>query len=130
MSNLTAAQMSQLASDYQQLATQLNQYKMNNLGSLTSAQTQQLTGFINQILHNSSQIQALSTIQSAQDLSPQLAILKQSTTALNGALSTIATVQKVIDIASTVVDLGTAVVSGNINGIISNISTLAGDVGA
>src|SRR5580658_9826274 len=117
MGDLPSEQLSQLSADYQNLADQLNLYSQNNASTLNLEQYQGLSQKIEQILDHSNEIAARSVIQSDQDISEELNSLTQSTANINSALKTIGNVQKVIDFADTVMDLGASVLSGDIKGI-------------
>jgi hypothetical protein len=125
MGDLPSEQLSQLSADYQNLADRLNLYLQNNASTLNLEQYQGLSQKIEQILDHSNEIAARSVIQSDQDISEELNSLTQSTANINSALKTIGNVQKVIDFADTVMDLGASVLSGDIKGITDNISNLS-----
>lgn len=121
MSKITGEQLSEIALNYQTIAKAFLNYKLDNADKLTIVQFQDLSGRINLIVHNSIILAALSTITTKTDVSSSLDLLKQSQNDITEALKKIADVQKVIDLAATVINIGTSIISGDVNGIIKNI---------
>ena len=76
------------------------------------------------IIYNASLLSALATYQTVEDIGPQLNALKEASAKIAAALKTIATVQKVIDIATIVVKLGSAILTFNVGDIISSVGDL------
>ena len=128
MADLTTAQLTELADNYQSMAKQLMQYKLSHLAEFNSVQVQDMTTRVSLLLHNSNLLTALSTFQAVQDLKPHLASIKQSTADLQKTLDKIKKVQEAIDIATIVVNLGSALVTQNFNKIAEHAAELAAAV--
>jgi hypothetical protein len=124
MATLTAAQLDELATDYSNLAQELLQYKIDNLGTLTALQSHDLGSRIDIVIYDATLLSALATYQTVTDIGPQLDSIKDASANIAAALKTIATVQKVIDIAAIVVKLGSAILTVNVGDIISSVDDL------
>ena len=128
MENLSPAQLTQLALDYKALGDQLMKYINDMAGQLTTLQYSDLSNRVGIIYHNVTLLSALSTYQTVQNLTPQLNSIKQAATQVSGVLKTIADVQKAINIAADVVDIGTSILSFNIGNIVSGVGSLVTDI--
>jgi len=124
MATLTSDQLAQLAEDYQSLGEALLQFKLDNAATLDSMTFQDLGSRINLIIHNSNVLAAMATYSIASDISQQLTSIGQATKDITGALQTIKSVQNAIDIATAVVNVGTSLLSLNVNGVVSGVSDL------
>ena len=125
MADLTTAQLADLADNYQSMAKQLMQYKLDNLDKFNAVQVQDMTTRVSLLLHNSNLLSALSTFQAVQDLKPHLDSIKQSTAQLKATLDKIKKVQKAIDIATVVINLGSSLITRDFNGIAGHAGELA-----
>ncbi|SHN26175.1 hypothetical protein [Mucilaginibacter sp. OK098] len=124
MATLTTPQVTQLTLDYKNLGDQLMQYLNTNVGNLTSLQYIDISNRISTIYHNTTLLGALTTYQTVQDLSVQIASINQASANIDAALKSIADVQKIINIATTIVNLGVSILTFNVNDIITNAGDL------
>ena len=125
MADLTTAQLTQLADNYQSMAKQLMLFKLQNLDKFNSIEVQDMTTRVSLLLHNSNLLTALSTFQSVQDLKPHLESIRQSTEQLKKTLDNIKKVQKGIDLATVVINLGSSLLTRDFNGIAGHAGELA-----
>ncbi|HTE01637.1 MAG TPA: hypothetical protein VK668_20255 [Mucilaginibacter sp.] len=124
MEKLTPAQLTQLTLDYKNLGDQLMNYMNDNVNNLTTSQYLAMSHSVSIIHHNVTLLGALSTYETVQNLSAQIASINKASGKINAALKTIANVQKAINIAATVVNLGVSILTFNVNDIITNAGTL------
>ena len=129
MPDLTSDQLGQLATDYQKIASGLLQYKLDNADKLSIVEFQDLSGRINLIVHNSNILAALATFETAQDISKSLNSLNNATDEIDAALKKIKKVQDVIDIAAIAINIGTSILSKDIEGTIDNIGEFTKKLG-
>jgi methyl-accepting chemotaxis protein len=129
MPDLTSDQLGQLATNSQQIASGLLKYKLDNASTIPNPAFNELSEQINLIFQNSATLAALATIETEQEISGSLNSLKESTDKIDDALKKIQKVQDVIDIAATVINIGTSFLSKDIEGAVDNIGELAKKIG-
>ena len=128
MANLTPQQISQLPLAYQQAGQEIQQYINDNWNKLSDDQYASLSSQARAIFLKCDIMFQSSTLALDDQISASITQLNSSVAQINKALSVITDVQDAINIASTLVDLGIAIISANPQSVISGVGTLLGQV--
>ena len=124
MPKLTADQAFQLAQSYHNFARALGDYRFANFSKLTATQRIKIEGFENTIRNASSNFIGLSIKLDLDNLQVTLDQINAASNKMDAAIQKLDNINKVIQIATVVVTLGSAVISGNIPGITASTKEL------
>ena len=113
MPTLSSDQAFQLAKQFSDIARELTEYRMSNFAELTPDQRNQLEGLEFSIRNFSSDFVALSIKLELDDLDGALRDIKGATDKMKNAIGNLEKVNKILKVATTVVTIGAAIVSGN-----------------
>lgn len=113
MTTLTPDQARQLAAAFHDLALGVGSYRFAKWDNLTDDQRQKLENLQWTLLNYSSDFATVAIAATLAELPPILANIKNATTQATAAVKTIATIDKVVRVASSLAVLGGAIVSGN-----------------
>jgi hypothetical protein len=113
MPTLSSDQAFQLAKQFSDIARELTEYRMSNFAELTPDQRNQLEGLEFSIRNFSSDFVALSIKLALDDLDSALRDIKGATDKMKNAIGNLEKVNKILKVATTVVTIGAAIVSGN-----------------
>lgn len=123
MPTLSSDQAFQLAKQFSDIAHKLTDYRMSNFAELTPDERNKLEGLEFSVRNFSSDFIALSIKLELDDLDDALKDIKGATDGMKSAISNLEKVNKVIKIATIVVTIGAAIVSGNPAAIASAVGT-------
>ena len=121
MPKLTAEQAYELAVQFNAVAQKLATYRFSNWSKLTPAQRSSLEGREFTIRNYSSDFTALSIQLDVANLEQTLASIKSGTTKMKTAVTNLKTIGKIIKVATIVITIGAAVMSGNPTAIASAV---------
>ncbi len=121
MPKLTADQVFQLAQSYHKFARELGDYRFAEWDKLTAAERQTLETKERLIRNFSSSFNGLSLKMELDALQGTLDKISKASAGMQKALKKLATINKVLNVAALIISLGTSVLTGNVNGIISGI---------
>jgi hypothetical protein len=124
MPKLTSDQIFQLALSYSKFAHELDVHRFNEFDNLTAAQRQTLENNARLIRNFSSSFNGLSLKLALDDLQPTLDHITEASQKMREALKKLSNINKVLNFAATLISLGAAIVTGNIQGIIGGVDEL------
>jgi hypothetical protein len=123
MPKLTSDQAFELAKLFSDVAQKLTTYRMTNFDALTVNQRTKLEGLEFTIRNTSSDLIALSIKLEVDDLDATLKDIKGATDKMKKAISNLKKINKILKVATIVVTIGAAVVSGDASAIATAIGT-------
>lgn len=121
---LTAAQAQELAKEFHDMAAAIGTYRLAHVADLTDTQQFQLQNLQAQCIQFSNTFITLGLFAQQANLAATLQTIKQQTTAAQQAISTINTVDKVLQIATAAAVLGASIASMNPSAVASGIQGL------
>ena len=110
MANLTAEQANELANNFLSVGTEVIKYRQANAGKLSEAETTELTKIHKAILDLADYFFTASALLVMDDVSDSLKTIRETTADINKTYKNLKNVQKAINVAGSVVVLGTAIV--------------------
>lgn len=126
MANLTSGQANILANDFLALAQSIGDYRYENWNDLTDVQNRQLGSFQRSILNAGEDILAFSTVLVMKDVDDSLNRMDTITSEIKSNIKFLKNIQRVINIASAIATLGSAIlgkdpqaISTGLDGVIS-----------
>lgn len=122
MAKLTAKQANELANNFLGLAQAIGDYRYQN--ALSKSQNQKMKDFHWSVLKYADDLYTLSATLVMDDIENSLSSIAAITTQVQTTYKTIQDVQKVINIAASIVTLGASVLSKNPQAIKDSISNL------
>ena len=127
MPQLTQDQTREIAEDLFQVANAVGDFRFAHFDELTPDHRAVLSGLQQQLSNQSNHFTTLAIQLTLDDLEPTLARIAVVTREVNRAVTTLNSIRKVINIATSFVALGAAIASGNPGTI---ASALEGTIGA
>ena len=127
MANLTAQQVTDLANNFSSVVDSFDDFIVHPPSGVTP--TQQLSDLRDSIARTAGDLYAVSTVLVMDDVDTSLQQIKAITDDMSKTLSTVSNIQKGIDIATSVVNLGSAVLSRDPGTIATAVKGLADTVG-
>lgn len=124
MPNLTSQQANKLANEFLALAQAIGDYRYSNYDNLSPEENQQLKNYHWSILNCSDDLFTLSANLILNDVNSSLIAISDITTEIKGTYQNLANVQKAINVATSVVTLGAAIISKNPQAIADSLSGL------
>lgn len=124
MDNLTSQQANALANDFSSLAQALSDYRHQNFDNLSELQSQTIKDLHESILDHADRLLTLSATLVMEDVQTSLTSIKDITGQIKDTYQTLQNIQKAIDIATSVVNLGASIISKNPQAIAGSIDNL------
>jgi hypothetical protein len=124
MANLTPQQANDLANHFKTMGAAVGDYKRQNFDRLSKQQIQGISELHGTILNYANEMYTLSAILVIDDVEASLASISEVTNRMNSTYQTLKDIQKVINIAGAVVNLGKAIVDRNPHSILVTLSSL------
>ena len=124
MPNLTSQQANKLANNFLALAQSVGEYRYTHYSDLSPDENQQLKNYHWSILNCSDDLFTLSANIIIEDVETSLNSISEITNQIKGTYQDLQNVQKAINVATSVVTLGAAIVSKNPQAIADSISGL------
>lgn len=121
---LTGAQAQELAQEFHDIAAAIGAYRLAAVNALTDGQQYQLQNQQLQCIQYSNSIITASLFAQQANLAATLQSIKQQTTMAQKAISTINTVDKVLQIATAVAVLGASIASMNPSAVATGVQGL------
>ena len=128
MPNLTSEQVTSIAKLLNRIANSVEGYRDQNYSQMSSAQRSDIENLRDQILEQSNKLYTESTILVMDDVQNSLAIIEKVTSEIQETYKNLQNIQKAIDIASSVLNLGAAILSKNLPAIGKSIDELVKNV--
>lgn len=124
MGKLTSKQVNELANNFLALAQTLGDYRYKKNSSLTKSQNQKLREAHKRTLDYSDDLYTLSATLVMNDVETSLSKLNAITKKIKETYKSISSVQKVINISTSVVTLGASIFSLNPQAIVDSLGNL------
>jgi hypothetical protein len=124
MAKLTAAQANILANQFLGLAQAVGDYRFSNWDKLSKNDNQKLGNLQWSILNLGEDILALSTTLVMDEVKDSLTTISDITLQIKATITKLSNIQKAINVAASVVTLGSAIISKNPQSIIKGIDSL------
>lgn len=121
---LTAAQAQELAQEFHDVAAAIGAYRLSQVNMLTDVQQYQLQNQQLQCIQYSTTFVTAGLFAQQTDLAATLQTIKQQTTVAQKAISTINTVDKVLQIVAAAAVLGASIASMNPSAVASGVQGL------
>jgi hypothetical protein len=121
---LTAAQAQELAQEFHDIAAAIGAYRLSQVNVLTDAQQYRLQNYQLQCIQYSNTFITIGLFAQQADLAATLQTIKKQTTAAQNAISTINTVDKVLQVVSAFAVLGASIASMNPSAVASGVQGL------
>jgi hypothetical protein len=121
VANLTPLQATHLADNFLDLAKAIGDFRYNNWYSLTDEEKQNLAALKSSIMNYGEDILALSTTLIMDDVQTSLGQINNITSQIKGTIQTLHNIQKGFDVASSIVNLGAAIISLNPQSVVKAI---------
>ena len=118
MANLSAQEANKLASNFLGLAQSIGDFRFNNWDNLTNNENQRLGNLQWSILNYGEDILALSTQLVIEDSKQSLEDINNISAEIKATINTIQKIQKGINVATSIVVLGGAIISKNPQAIV------------
>ncbi|MCU0470951.1 MAG: hypothetical protein MUF58_20390 [Arcicella sp.] len=122
--NLTSQEATKLANNFFTVSVSLTDYLFQKWGTLTQVERDKLISNIRKISNNGQKLLALSATLVVEQSKASLTTIDTVTNNIKANLQTIANVQKTINIATSVVKLGSALISKNPVTIVQAVTDL------
>ena len=130
MAQLTSQQVNELANYFLTMAQAIGDYRVNNFDALSKEENQKTADLFDSILKYADDLFTLSAILVMEDVHTSLSSIGDITNKMKSTFKTLQDIQKVINIAASVVTLGEAIVKKNPQAIADAIGGLAGTLKA
>ncbi|HET8735768.1 MAG TPA: hypothetical protein VFM69_04135 [Pricia sp.] len=124
MGNLTAEQVKELADNLLRMTNALGNYRYENFDHLTEDQNQQLKILHRKLLENTTELYTMSAVLVMEDVETSLQKIETIALETQKLYNKLTTVQKVLDRATSVLTLASAIVGLDLKGIDSSIKNL------
>ncbi|MCX2493099.1 hypothetical protein OQX63_06420 [Pedobacter sp. PF22-3] len=124
MANLTSQQANQIAGIFLTLAQSIGDYRYKNFERLSKSENQQIKELHFKILECSDNLYTLSATLVMNDIKESLASINHISAQINETYKTLESVQKAINIATSIIDLGAAIISKSPQNIADSIKDL------
>ena len=128
MPNLTSEQVTSIAKLLNRIANSIEEYRDQNYSRMSSAQRSVIENLRDQILEQSNKLYTESTILVMDEVQNSLAIIEKVTLEMQETYKNLQNIQKAIDVASSVLNLGAAILSKNPTSIAKSIDELVKNV--
>lgn len=130
MANLNSQEANILSENFRELAKSINDFRFNNFNSLSKEENQNLDDLQESILNYGEDILARSTNLVMDDVQESLKTIKDVTTKIKNTVQTLKDFQKGINIATSIVTLGAAIINKNPQSILNAIEGVVGTLDA
>lgn len=124
MPNLTSQQANKLANDFLALAQAIGEYRYQNYTNLSSEENQQLKNYHWSILNCSDDLFTLSAQLILEDVNSSLNAISAITIKIKENYQNLENIQKAINVATSIVTLGAAIISKNPQAVTDSLSEL------
>lgn len=124
MGNLTSEQVKQLADNFMQMANALGDYRYNNLDSLTEAENLRIKKIHNQQLKHTTELYTKSAVLVLEDIQNALNKIETITKESQELYKKLTNVQTILDRASSILNLASAIIALDVKGVTRNIQEL------
>jgi hypothetical protein len=121
MAKLTSQQATGLANNFLGLAKVIGDFRYKNWNKLTKSEKNKLAAFKSQILKSGEDILAISTNLVMDDVQTSLEEINSLSSQIKGTVENLKNIQKGINIAASIVILGSSLISRNPKSIIDAI---------
>jgi hypothetical protein len=121
MAKLTSQQATGLANNFLGLAKVIGDFRYKNWNKLTKSEKKKLAAFKSQILKSGEDILAISTNLVMDDVQTSLEEINSLSSQIKGTVENLKNIQKGINIAASIVILGSSLISRNPKSIIDAI---------
>lgn len=111
MSNLTSKQANSIADTFKGIAKEVGDYRMKNYDKMSPIQRIDIDNLQDNILEQADKLYTESATLVMNDIQNSLATIEKVTTEIQGTIHGLQDIQKAIDIASSVLNLGAAILS-------------------
>ena len=111
MSNLTSKQANSIADTFKGIAKEVGDYRMNNYDRMSPTQRIDIENLQDNILEQADKLYTESATLVMNDIQNSLATIENVTTEIQETIHGLQDIQKAIDIASSVLNLGAAILS-------------------
>jgi ABC-type phosphate transport system ATPase subunit len=125
MANLTSKQVKELADNMLRMTNALGNYRYENFDRLTEEENLQLKGLHRQQLENTTELYTKSAVLVMDDVETSLQKIDTITVETQKLYKKLVTVQKVLDRATSVLTLASAIIGLDPTGIASSIKSLS-----
>ena len=125
MAQLSTEQLNEIGMDFLGVARIVGDYRYENFGNLSLAERQKLDELHETLLGYADELAFTTAMANIDDAQTALGQIKQITAAINKNISTLTTVQTVINIAGAVVALAATIATGG-----ATAAAIATDIGA
>jgi hypothetical protein len=130
MADLTSEQVTSIAKLLNKNANSIDEYLNQNYEHMSPVQNSNIKDLRDQILEQSSKLYTESTILVMDDVQNTLDIIEIVTSRIQKTYKNLKDIQKAIDIASSVLNLGAAILSKDPKSIVKTVSDLVKNVKA
>jgi len=130
MAQLTSQQVNELANYFLAMAQAIGDYRVKNFDALSKEENQKTEELFDSILKYADDLFTLSAILVMDDVQTSLSSIGDITNKMKSAFKTLQDIQKVINIAASVVILGESIMKKNPQAIADAIGGLAGTLKA
>lgn len=124
MGNLTSEQVKQLADNFMQMANALGDYRYNNVDSLTEAENLRIKKIHNQQLTHTTELYTKSAVLVLEDIQNALNKIETITKESQELYKKLTNVQTILDRASSILNLASAIIALDVKGVTRNIQEL------
>ncbi|TMM53206.1 hypothetical protein FEE95_19250 [Maribacter algarum] len=124
MANLTAEQVKRLADNFMLMANALGDYRYNNIDSLTDEENIKIKGIHNQQLAQTTELYTKSAILVLEDAQDALKKIDKITAESQELYKKLTNVQSILDRASSVLNLASAILALDVSAVTRSIQEL------
>ena len=124
MEILTAEQVKQLADSFMLMANALGDYRYNNIDAITEEENLKIKEIHNQQLANTTELYTKSAVLVLENIQDSLDKINTLTTETEALYKKLTNVQTILDRASSILNLGSAVLALDVKAVTSEIQNL------
>lgn len=124
MENLTAEQVKQLADNFMQMANALGNYRYNNIDSLTDEENLKTKQIHNDLLSQTTELYTKSAVLVMDDAKNALEQITRITSETEELYNSLTNVQNILDRASSILNLVSAITSLDVQSATSHLQEL------
>ena len=124
MANLTSQQANQIAGNFLALAQSIGNYRYKNFERLSKSSNQQIKELHLEILEYADNLYTLSATLVMSDVKESLASINHISAQIDETYKTLQSIQKAINIATSIINLGEAIISKSPQSIADSIKDL------
>jgi hypothetical protein len=128
MANLTPQQVNELAKQFSAMGKALEDYKRQNFDLLSKQQLGRIKELHGSILKYADDLFTMSAVLVMEDIQSSLTAVNEVTTYMISTYQKLRNIQKAIDIAAAIVNLGKSIVERNPSEILKALGSLSDDI--